>query len=216
MSLRSRASRLYALWRDWALLFDMPRIIRETSDTMTPVRMRHWFFQKLLGMNREAYWPVHPGSVVRGARRILAGVETCPGYEKGCYIQAQNPIYIGDYTQIANNVGIISSNHDLYDLRVNLPGRPIRIGKYCWLGMGCIILPGVELGDHTIVGAGAVVTKSFPDGYCVVAGNPAREIRKLDPGQCIDFRSPREYHGFLRRGGEFDRYRSKYLSIPHA
>lgn len=213
--MRSRLSYIYYLARGWSMLFRMPRIIRETKNTLTPVRMHHWMFQKVLGVNREAYWPVHPSSVVRGVRNIMAGVETCPGYEKGCYIQGLNAIFIGDYTQIANNVGIISSNHDVYDLSVNLPGNPIRIGRYCWLGMGSLILPGVELGDHTIVGAGSVVTKSFPEGYCIIAGNPARKIRQLDPEKCVTFRSKNEYHGFYRRGKEFDRYRRKYTNIPN-
>ena len=43
-----------------------------------------------------------------------------------------------------------------------------------------MILPGVTLGDNTIVGAGAVVTKSFPEGHCVIAGNPARKIKDID------------------------------------
>nr|WP_283244199.1 DapH/DapD/GlmU-related protein [Luoshenia tenuis] len=54
------------------------------------------------------------------------------------------------------------------------------LGEKCWIGMNSVVLPGVTLGPHTVVGAGAVVTKSFPEGYCVIAGNPARMIRKLD------------------------------------
>jgi acetyltransferase-like isoleucine patch superfamily enzyme len=49
--------------------------------------------------------------------------------------------------------------------------------------MNAVILPGVTLGENTIVGAGAIVTKSFPEGWCVLAGNPARVIRKLDPAK---------------------------------
>ena len=52
--------------------------------------------------------------------------------------------------------------------------------------MNSVILPGVTLGPHTIVGAGSVVTHSFPDGYCVIAGNPARLIRTLDAGQAAE------------------------------
>jgi acetyltransferase-like isoleucine patch superfamily enzyme len=47
------------------------------------------------------------------------------------------------------------------------------------MGMNSVILPGVVLGPHTIVGAGSVVTKSFVEGYSVIAGNPARINRKL-------------------------------------
>lgn len=53
------------------------------------------------------------------------------------------------------------------------------IGDKCWIGMNSVILPGVVLGDNTIVGAGSVVTKSFENGHCVVAGNPAKLIKRL-------------------------------------
>ena len=55
--------------------------------------------------------------------------------------------------------------------------KEVVIGENCWLGMNSVILPGVSLGDNTIVGAGSVVTKSFMDGNCVIGGNPARIIR---------------------------------------
>jgi acetyltransferase-like isoleucine patch superfamily enzyme len=58
--------------------------------------------------------------------------------------------------------------------------------------MGAIVLPSVKLGDFTIVGAGAVVTKSFPEGYCVIAGNPARIIKQLNKTECEAFAAGRE------------------------
>ena len=54
--------------------------------------------------------------------------------------------------------------------------NPIRIGNKCWIGANAIVLPGVSLGDHVIVGAGAIVTKSFPSN-CTIAGVPARIIK---------------------------------------
>ena len=48
------------------------------------------------------------------------------------------------------------------------------------IGMNPVILPGVTLGPKTVVGAGSVVTKPFPEGHCIIAGNPARVIRKLE------------------------------------
>ncbi|MCR5592150.1 MAG: acyltransferase [Saccharofermentans sp.] len=89
-------------------------------------------------------------------------------------------IVIGKGTWIARNVGIITSNHDLKNPNEHQPGKDVIIGDCCWIGMNSIILPGVVLGDHTVVGAGAVVTKSFPDGHCVIAGNPAKLVRLIE------------------------------------
>ena len=51
--------------------------------------------------------------------------------------------------------------------------------KNCWIGFNAVILPGVILGDNTIVGAGSIVTKSFESGHCVIAGNPAKIIKYI-------------------------------------
>lgn len=97
----------------------------------------------------------------------------------GNYFQAIGKIYIGKGTYIAPNVGLITSNHDLNDLDHHLSPEDIVLGEQCWIGMNSVILPGVKLGIHTIVGAGSVVTKSFEDGFCIIAGNPAKIIRKI-------------------------------------
>jgi len=86
---------------------------------------------------------------------------------------------MGKGTQIAPNVGLITANHDLNDLTKHLPARNIMIGEKCWIGMNSVILPGVTLGDRTIVGAGSIVTKSFIGGNCIIAGNPAEFIRGI-------------------------------------
>ena len=89
-------------------------------------------------------------------------------------------IYIGKGTYIAMNVGIITTNHDVLDPDKHVEAKNVVIGEKCWIGMNSVILPGVNLGDHTVVGAGAVVTKSFPEGHCVIGGNPAHVIRRLN------------------------------------
>jgi len=168
-----------------------------TRGTQTRVTWQIWFLQKIIGFNRDVYWPVHHSSLVRNWRNICAGVETCPGYMPGCYVQGMGRIIIGDYTQISCNVGLITTNHDVYDNRRHQPCGEIRIGEYCWIGMNAVILPDVHLGDFTIVGAGSVVTHSFPDGYCIIAGNPAKLIRNLDRDKCIRHKSPFEYCGYI-------------------
>ena len=76
-------------------------------------------------------------------------------------------------------MGILSANHDLYDQR-KYNEAPIIIGGYSWIGMNRIVTAGVTLGPRTIVAAGAVVTKSFPEGYCILAGVPAKVVKILD------------------------------------
>jgi acetyltransferase-like isoleucine patch superfamily enzyme len=172
--------------------------IRNTRDYQSPNTLRYWFFQKVLGVNGSAPWPVHYASKVTNPGNISVGIDANPGYEPGCYIQGVGTIVVGDYTQVAQNVGIISGNHDVYDLRSPVPSS-VRIGAFCWLGMNSVVLPGVVLGDFTIVGAGAVVTKSFSDGHCVIGGNPAKCIRLLDRNRCVRYSLTHEYVGYKRK-----------------
>lgn len=110
-----------------------------------------------------------------------------PGDSPGVYINAINGVQIGDYTNLGPNVGIISANHNFLDNEAMDQAGPIIIGRHCWLGKDANILPGVILGDFTIVGAGAIVTRSFTEGYCVLAGNPARKIKELNQQECKRF-----------------------------
>lgn len=188
------------------------RCIEETKGTQTPIRLHHVLRQKFFLRKKGVYWPIDKTSIVSGWRNVYCGVETCPGYMPGCYIQGVNPIHIGDYSQISANVGLISANHDLYDLRKHLKSDGIYIGAYSWIGMNVVVLPGVRLGDFTIVGAGAVVTRSFPEGHCVIAGNPARKIKDLDKDKCVRYERKNPYNGFLT-AKQFAAFRKKYLAI---
>ncbi len=97
----------------------------------------------------------------------------------GIYYQAFGSIKIGHGTYIGPNVGLITANHDPEDPSKHLEPEPITLGNNCWIGMNSIILPGVSLAANTVVGAGSIVTHSFPEGNCIIAGNPARVIRKI-------------------------------------
>lgn len=92
------------------------------------------------------------------------------------------PITIGDHCYIGPDVGFYTPVHPLSaqqrDADVEM-GKPITIGNSIWIGGHATLLPGVTLGDRVVVGAGSVVTKSFPSDV-VIAGNPARVIRRLD------------------------------------
>jgi acetyltransferase-like isoleucine patch superfamily enzyme len=189
------------------------RFIRETADYQCTVSFGFWFNQKVLnvGGNKKAYWPVHWTSQVYDADQILVGVDSCPGIMKGCYIQGKGKITIGDYTQLAPNVVIVSANHDVYDTRKHIPA-PVQIGNYCWIGAGAKIMPGVKLGDWTIVGAGAVVTRSFPEGHCIIGGVPAVMIKPLEKEKCIPYKNKIAYNGYIR-SDKFEKYRKKYLKV---
>ena len=186
--------------------------ISETKDTQTPITFENWHTQIVRRINYGPYWPVHPTSLVSGWKNIYCGIETSPGYSPGNYISAYHgKIFVGDYTQIAPNVGIIAANHQLTDNR-NYEVKDVKIGKYCWIGMGAIVLPGVELGDYTIVAAGAIVTKPFPEGFQVIGGNPAKVLKKINPDECVFHKSTYEYNGFIINK-EFESFRINYLNL---
>ncbi|GAB1521131.1 hypothetical protein RhiTH_004222 [Rhizoctonia solani] len=91
---------------------------------------------------------------------------------------------IGERTLIGPNVQIYTPVHPLKpEERNGLKGaewaKPIKIGKDCWIGGAAIICPGVTIGDGSTVGAGSVVTKDV-EPRCLVAGNPARLIKRID------------------------------------
>ena len=111
----------------------------------------------------------------------------------GATIYARQGIYIGDNTCVGGNCKIRDNDFHLIDAEERLrllndvhggdasdliPTREIHIGKNCFLGCNSIILKGTVLGDGCVVGAGAVVSGKFEDN-CVIAGNPARVIKRL-------------------------------------
>ena len=103
----------------------------------------------------------------------------------GATIYARKGIEIGDNTLIGGNVKILDNDfHPIEvearnaDIREKIGTKPIKIGKNCFIGCNSIILKGTVLGDGCVVGAGAVVSGKFDDG-CVVAGNPARVVKKI-------------------------------------
>ncbi len=134
--------------------------------------------------NITAKFPVAHGCRVVHPENIVFDPDDLNNFQSfGIYYQAIGKITIGKGTFIGPNVGLITANHDSNDLDKHQEAKPIELGENCWIGMNTVILPGVLLGPNTTVGAGSVVTKSFPEGNCIIAGNPARLLRRLDSGE---------------------------------
>lgn len=100
---------------------------------------------------------------------INRGVQFYSSFKGSYRIRLGNDVYV------APNVAFYAGGHDLTDLS-QITGGEIVVGNGVWIGAGAIILPGVTINDHCVVGAGSVVTRDVPPNT-VVAGNPAREIR---------------------------------------
>lgn len=90
-------------------------------------------------------------------------------------------IYVGDYTMIGPNVTLATAGHPILPRlreKAYQYNMPIKIGKKCWLGAGVIVLPGVTIGDNSVIGAGSVVTKDIPANV-VAVGNPCKVMRPI-------------------------------------
>jgi acetyltransferase-like isoleucine patch superfamily enzyme len=118
---------------------------------LAAIRLRHWALVHVYGMD------------IASSARISWGTRLDKTYPRG--------IHIGAESYCASGCFILS--HD-YTRGLH---TDTRIGRRCFIGVNAIVMPGVEIGDGAIVGAGAVVTKTVPPG-CIVAGNPARIVRQ--------------------------------------
>ncbi len=101
-----------------------------------------------------------------------------------CVILDVARVTIGDNTLLGPAVQIYAATHPVSaaERRTGLEsGEPITIGSDVWIGGGAIICPGVTIGDRSVIGAGSVVTRDVPDDV-VMAGNPARVLRRLQVG----------------------------------
>lgn len=97
---------------------------------------------------------------------------------QGATITATLSIEIGDDTRIGDFAAIYDSDHHPVEQGAEVRRAPVSIGRNVWIARAATVLPGVTIGDHAVVAAGAVVTDDVP-ARTLVAGNPARVIRTL-------------------------------------
>jgi maltose O-acetyltransferase len=153
------------------------------ATTVRQGSLRRRLLEELLGAVGEGT-EIRPPLYVDYGSQIRVGARCFANF--GLVALDVAPITIGDDVQIGPNVQLLTPTHPVEPE----PRRekweaaePIVIGDNVWLGGGVIVLPGVTIGENTVVGAGSVVTRDLPADV-VAVGNPARVVRTLDgPGR---------------------------------
>ena len=127
-----------------------------------------------------------PGAYAIGCSQISLGRRVI--IRPGCMLFADETggqITIEDDVMLGSGVHIYVANHRFNGIETPIidqdyfQSKPVVLKKGSWIGSNVIILPGITVGENSVIGAGSVVTKSIPDRV-VVAGNPARVIREID------------------------------------
>ena len=143
----------------------------------TPSELRRWM-SLLIHQELDEGFGLFPPFFTDCGKNIHLGKNVF--INAGCRFQDQGGIYIGDGTFIGHNVILATLNHDLNPAtRADMYPKPIHIGKKVWIGSGAIVLPGVSIGDNSVIAAGSVVTKNVPENV-VYGGNPAKFIKKIE------------------------------------
>lgn len=168
------------------LIADIFATIKAATEMNTGYRTPeevHAYMSRILGKELDPTTTVLPPLYIDYGKPVHIG--------KKCFIQqcctffGRGGITIGNDVFIGPKVNLITINHDPNpENRSATYGRPIVIEDKVWIGINSTILPGVTIGRGAIVGAGSVVTKDVP-AMTVVAGNPARVIKKIEATERI-------------------------------
>ena len=131
------------------------------------------FFYRLAGMKIGSGSTFHMGAKFYNPRNIMVGKDTIIG--EGAVLDGRDTLVIGDHVDMASEVMIYNSQHDIHSSDFHAISEKVTIDDYVFIGPRAIILPGVHLGKGAVVGAGAVVTKDV-EAYAIVGGIPAKVI----------------------------------------
>ncbi len=131
------------------------------------------FFYRLAGIKIGKGSTIHTRSKFYDPKNIAIGEDTIIG--EGVVLDGRDKIVIGNHVDIASDVMIYNSEHDINSEDFKAINAPVFIEDYCFIGPRTIILPGVKIGKGAVVAAGAVITKDVPP-FAVVGGVPAKII----------------------------------------
>ena len=135
-------------------------------------------FEELIGKPVGDRFTLIPPFYADYGLNITVGEAVFIGYESA--FTGYAPIDIADEVMIAHKVNLITGGHPVEpdERRAYLTAAPITIGRNVWIGAAATVLPGVHIGDHSVVAAGSVVTRDVPSAS-LVAGVPATVVREL-------------------------------------
>lgn len=142
------------------------------------------FFYRLSGMSIGSGSTIHMMARIYDPRHIIIGKDTIIGERASLdgrkqLPQSQGGLKIGNHVDIASEVMIWTSEHDINDPKMKAIEEKVEIGDYVFIGPRSIILPGIKIGEGAVVAAGAVVTKDVAP-LSIVAGVPAKHIATRD------------------------------------
>lgn len=131
------------------------------------------FFYRLAGIKVGKGSTIHTGARFYDPRNISIGDDSIIG--EGVVLDGRDKLIIGNHVDIASDVMIYNSEHDVNNESFSAKNSPVTIEDYVFIGPRVIILAGVTIGRGTVIGAGAVVTKDIPP-YAIAGGVPAKII----------------------------------------
>ncbi|MBU2592722.1 acyltransferase [Patescibacteria group bacterium] len=145
-----------------------------------------WFFRKtfflISGVKMGKGSKIHTGCLFFNPAGVSVGDDSIIGFRT--FLDGRAPLKIGSHVDIASEVMIYNSEHEIHSSDMRPTESPVTIGDYVFIGPRAIVLPGVKIGKGAVVAAGAVVTKDVAERM-IVAGVPAkniteRRVKKLD------------------------------------
>lgn len=141
---------------------------------LVPIYTIRWLIYTASGVKIPYSSHIHMGAQFFYPSGVRIGTDTIIG--QGAFLDGRAKLVIGNHVDIASEVMIYNSEHDLNSEDFHAISETVEIGDYVFIGPRAIILPGVKIGKGAVVAAGAVVTKDVPD-FAVVGGVPAKEIK---------------------------------------
>lgn len=160
------------------LIIEAQKIIAEMNTGYHDADEVRKLFSRLTGVEVDASFWLLPPFYTDFGKNIRVGKNVFVNH--ACTFMDRGGITIGDGALFAPKVNLISTGHPINPLeRRATVSRPIVIGKNVWMGVGASVMPGVTIGENSIVAAHAVVTRDVPANV-IVGGIPAKVIKSID------------------------------------